>query len=91
MFPETTPCCSNKFPECDHMVLCSANERMIRRIIAGDHTEPLTEEQREWLIDEAEHAGEGSCPREEAFGLSDVELSKRTINAWADYVRSNCL
>lgn len=89
MFPETTPCCSDVTPECYGQ--CTADERMIRRIIAGDHTEPLTNEQRQYLIEEADRAGEGAYPSEEAKGLTDVELAKWTLNAWSDYVRSNCL
>lgn len=91
MFAEDTPCCSHKFPECADYVLCTANERMIRRLMAGDHTEPLTAEQREWLMDEADRAGEGSYPKEEAKDLSDAELARRTLSAWADYVQSNCM
>ena len=89
MFSETTPCCSNVTPECCGQ--CTANERMIRRIIAGDHAEPLTADQRQYLIEEADRAGEGAYPAEEANGLTDVELAKWTLNAWSDYVRSNCL
>lgn len=89
MFSETTPCCSNITPECYGQ--CTADERMVRRIIAGDHTEPLTDDQRQYLIEEADRAGEGSYPAEEAISMTDVELAKRTLNAWADYVQSNCL
>lgn len=91
MFAEDTPCCSNKYPECEQYMPCTANERMIRRIIAGDHKEPLTAEEREWLLDEADRAGEGSYPKEEARAHSDVDLARRTLDAWADYVRSNCM
>jgi len=89
MFLEQTPCCSNVTPECYGQ--CTADERMIRRIIAGDHTDPLTPEQRQYLIEEADRAGEGAYPAEEAKDLTDAELAKWTLNAWADYVRSNCL
>lgn len=91
MFADTTPCCSNKFPECENYIPCTANERMIRRILAGDYKEPLTPEQREWLIEEADRSGEGAYPREEGAKLSDIDLAKWTLNAWSDYVKSNCL
>jgi len=91
IFPEDTPCCSQKYPECFFDGVCGPNERMIRRIIVGDHTSPLTAEQREWLIEEADRAGEGSYPREDAESLSDVELARWTMSAWQAYVRNNCL
>jgi hypothetical protein len=80
-----TQCCSRG---CE-IIVCEADERLVRCIINGEHKAPLTQGQREWLINEADWAGEGSYPAEEAGELTDVELAKRTLSAWQEYVHTH--
>lgn len=83
-------CC--KGPEHETECVCSPDERVIRAYIRGDASlPPMTAEEREWCLDEADRSGEGAYPREEAEGFTDQELAKRVLNAWNDYVRSNCM
>jgi hypothetical protein len=51
----------------------------------------MTPEQRRWCIQEADSAGEGSWSEEELAKLNDQELARAVLQAWWDYVRSNCL
>jgi len=91
IFPEDTACCSVEFPDCGAFGPCTTNERALRRYIQGDPMPPLTSEQRDELLADADSCGEGSFPREEAKDFSDKDLCKWTLDAWWAYVRSNCL
>lgn len=85
------PCCMA--PEDrgeDFNCACGDAERVLRAYLGGN-MRLMTLEEREWCLEEADHAGEGSYPRAEAEGFSDAELAARVIHAWSDYVRSNCL
>lgn len=90
IFPESTPCCSDKFAQCSDFIACNTAERALRRYVAGDEMPPLTPEQREELLADADYCGEGSFPREEAKDFSDKDLAKWTLDAWLEYARSNC-
>ena len=72
---------------------CGQNEIALRHYAYPETSilPAMTAEQREWCIKEAEHAGEGSYPRNETENLSDEELAKAVLKAWWDYVRSNVL
>lgn len=86
IFHQIVPCCQGEGVDC----ICGDDERVLRAYAYGGYNdEPMTPEQREWCLEDADRAGEGSYPREEAEGLSDAELAKWTINAWNAYVRSN--
>lgn len=72
-------------PEC----ICPANERALLRFKYGSWPHgPMTPEQREWCIDEADWAGEGAYHRNELEAMSDQELASTTYHAWVDYCRS---
>ena len=87
VFSIAVPCCQGDGADC----VCSDNERVIRAYADGLDLPPMTTEQREWCIGEAERNGEGSYPREETERLNDKDLATAVLNAWWDYVRSNCL
>jgi hypothetical protein len=74
---------------CGHA--CRENEAALRHLAYYGFAEPMTPEQRAWCIDEADRAGEGTYRREDLEKLSDQELAKTVLQAWWDYVRSNCL
>lgn len=81
------PCCSGWKADC----ICSHEERVLRAYSDGHLFEPMTQEQREWCLDEADRAGEGSYPADEARGYDDAEHASRVLMAWNDYVKSNCV
>lgn len=81
----TIACCS-----VESACVCGAEERVLRAYTEGRYTIPMSPEQREWCLDAAEHAGEGAYPRDEASNFSDSELANWVLDAWNDYVRSNC-
>lgn len=85
IFHQEAPCnCHEEIPE--HSCCCTPDERVLRGYAYCGLTEPMTSEQREWCYNEAESAGEGSYPREEAVVLSDCDLAKWVLHAWSDYV-----
>jgi len=71
--------------------VCGNSERVIRAYIGGYAPSPMTPEQREWCIREADHAGEGYYTRGELTALDDKKLAYCVLNAWDMYVKSNCL
>lgn len=72
--------------------MCSEKERFIRMHIAGgDEIPPMTKEQREFFAEDADHCGEGVYSSVDLLLLSDKDLAKCVMNAWALYVNSNCL
>ena len=87
VFNITVSCCSGN----ESLCVCGYNEKVLRAYSEGRCKIPMTTEQREWCLDEAERAGEGSYPRSEGIGMDDAALAERVINAWHDYVQSNCL
>lgn len=85
------PCCMA--PEDrgeDFNCVCGDRERVLRAFLGGA-MRPMTPAERQWCLEEADHAGEGAYPRAEAENYSDSALAERVLFAWADYVRSNCL
>lgn len=85
IFHQFATCCQLEGP-----CVCGDEERVLRAYSEGRYIETMTKEQREWCLDEADHAGEGSYPKKEAEGLSDAMLAKWVLQAWSDYVRSHC-
>ena len=71
--------------------VCDDSERALRAYMDNYADTPMTQEQREWCIEEADHCGEGSNPREEGEKLNDRDLAKWTYWAMVAYVQSNCL
>lgn len=71
---------------------CSERERFVRMHMTGATSlAPMTSEQRQWCVDEADLAGEGRYPASKTHNLSDMDLAATVLAAWWDYVRSNCL
>ena len=71
---------------------CGDNERALRRIAAGEWQHGLmTDEQRWWCVREADSAGEGTYEETDLIELTDKELAATVLQAWWDYVRSNCI
>lgn len=71
---------------------CGDNERALRRISAGEWPHgPMTQAQREYCAQEADSAWEGAASYENLILLSDKDLASATLQAWWDYVRSNCM
>lgn len=67
---------------------CSPNEIALRSYEAGEAMPPMTQEQREWCIDEAARSAEGSYRREHLKDMNDQEIAHAVLGAWADYCRS---
>jgi hypothetical protein len=88
IFPESTPCCSSKYPECDEYgALCPADERALRRYMAGDPMPKMTEEQRKTLLEEINYCSEGLYSPDDSESCSDKELAWYALLAWRQYVR----
>jgi hypothetical protein len=68
--------------------ICHPDECVLRHYAYTDYRVPMTQEQREWCIREADHAGEGYYSREELAGYKDKELDRAVLNAWNMYVQS---
>ena len=76
---------------CGEECMCGDQERVIRRIIRGDWPHgPMTARQREWCVQEADSAGEGMFHRRGLELLSDIDLAQAVMEAWRNYVQSNC-
>ena len=67
------------------------DENRLRDLAYGDGATPLTPEERAWCVSEAVWAGEGSLKEAELTPLADKDLAEAVLQAWWDYVRSNCL
>ncbi len=88
----TRPCpTSCPFCESQDCAVCNESEQFVRHFMHGPVVKPMSKEEREWCIEEADRAGEGSYPREETEHLNDKDLAWATYRAWCEYVRSNCL
>jgi hypothetical protein len=82
------PCCMGE----GHPCVCGPDERVLRAYARDESgLPPMTSEQREWCLEEADRAGEGAYPPEQAKNYSDKDLAHWVLNAWNDYVHSNCL
>ncbi|HQN17709.1 MAG TPA: hypothetical protein PKV86_01155 [Syntrophobacteraceae bacterium] len=80
------------YPQChDCEFGCGQMERALRHYSAYGYDKPMTSEEREWCIQEADRAGEGSYRREELERYNDQELATAVLRAWADYCRSQGL
>lgn len=80
------PCaCSQSCAEC----ICGPEEKILRHYASGQNLRPMTAEEREWCVTEADQAGEGAYNREEMKNLSDRDLANTTLSAWSDYVKSH--
>jgi hypothetical protein len=49
----------------------------------------MTAEEREWCVQEADWAGEGSYNKEELSAMTDKDLANSVLHAWLEYVRSH--
>lgn len=71
----------------DKNCVCSVDERVLRAYAEGRCHTPMTTRQREWCLNEAEWAGMGSYPKDEAPG-NDKDLANWVLNAWNDYTKN---
>ncbi len=77
---------------CDTDCLCGDQERALRHITGGTWPHgPMTPEQRQWCIEEADRAAEGALKASELDLLPDADLARSVLFAWADYARSQGL
>jgi hypothetical protein len=87
IFPSVTCDCD---PEGNFV--CGEEEHVLRLISSNKWPHgPMTEEQRQWCIREADSAGEGSWSEAELLKLNDQDLAHAVLQAWRDYIQSNCL
>lgn len=70
-------------------VAIAMNEDLVIAYATGEWTTPLSQEQRNWLIDEAVSCGEGEYSREKLESESDRDLATACYWAWKSYVDSN--
>lgn len=80
-------CCSGDTTAC----VCGIEERVIRAYSEGRYAVPMTAEQREFCIWEADKCGEGMYSREELQGYSDQALASAVLDAWDAYCKSQGL
>jgi|GEM_PF-3202727 hypothetical protein len=86
IFNVDLPCaCYDDPVEC----ICTQNEKAIRHYASGTYTEPMTVEQREWCVREADWAGEGYYSEDELRSYSDKDLASAVLNAWNMYVQDH--
>lgn len=71
--------------------VCTREESTLRRYSAGETLRPMTGDEREWCVDEADRAGEGYYNKAELSAMDDEALADAVLNAWNMYVQSNCL
>lgn len=71
--------------------VCTDEERILRFYSCGVITVPMTTAQRDWCIQEADHAGEGEHSRATLEPLSDKDLARTVLSAWVNYCRSQGL
>lgn len=70
--------------------VCSPREMAVRSYAGGDDIRPMTAEEREDLVGDANRCGEGYYNSKELEAMSDQDLARATLNAWNMYVQSNC-
>lgn len=80
-------CCGGNVEGC----VCGHNERVLRSYVDHRRTVPMTAEQREWCIEEADKCGEGMYSREQLEGYNDHDLAWTVIDAWHAYCQSQGL
>lgn len=68
--------------------VCSRKEQVVRLYASGKGTRAFTKEEREDLVSDANHAGEGFYNQTELETMNDQELAFATLNAWRMYVQS---
>jgi|GEM_PF-6120985 hypothetical protein len=81
-WPEA-PCCM--FSRVDENCRCGDDERVLRAILAGAVTTPMTHGQRAWCYGEFLRV-EGNTLRM-VEGLSDLALARAVLCAWLDEAR----
>ncbi len=88
LFSSCPPQCICYEPEDrkDWPCVCSDTERFVRRYVYSLPMPPMTPQQRAWLAEEADSAGEGAYHAEELLKLDDAHLASACLRAWADYV-----
>lgn len=84
IFTLQVSCCQDDGP-----CICGDEERVLRHYTyAPIDLQPMTPEQREWCIQEADSAAEGAWSRDDLVKLSDRELADAVLRAWKDYAVS---
>lgn len=80
------PCCTGR-PDED--CLCPTNERALRGWMDGHLSMPMTNEQREYCLQEI--ASVEGYDASEYRDDTDADLARATIGAWIDYCRDKGL
>ena len=83
----SAPCCM--FSRADENCRCGPDERVLRAILAGSVTAPMTRHQRAWCIAEVAR-GEGNR-RQDVEDLGDQDLARAVLGAWLDEARDKGL
>ena len=68
--------------------MCNRIEMVVRRYIDGGDIRPMTNEEREFMIDEADRFGEGYYSQKELVVMNDQDLAASVLNAWNLYAQS---
>ena len=69
---------------------CSTKQRIVRSNCSGRWARPLTPAERENLVDDAKHAGEGYYNSAELEAMTVAALAGTTLNAWSAYTQIMC-
>lgn len=69
--------------------LCTSIEIFIRYYIHATDPEPMTPEEREWCVKDADQSAEGALRVQDLIQLSDKDLAKAVLSSWQMYVTSN--
>lgn len=81
--------CPCGYDKTEHGCLCTFKEAMLHRYCSNEILRPMTAEEREWCVQEADWAGEGSYNKEELSAMTDKDLANSVLHAWLEYVRSH--
>lgn len=86
MFDDQLPCHCFDIQE-QQPCVCSQRELVLRHYAYSNYDRPMTKEERQWCIEEADSAGEGYYNETELQGMTDKKLAYAVLNAWNMYVQ----
>lgn len=84
--PNTCSCMDS-----DANCICGRTEQVVRLYAEGKGARPFSPAERAYLVASADHAAEGGLKTTDLEAMGDQDLAWETLNAWHDYVRSNCV
>lgn len=79
-------CCQGGTTDC----YCTSTESALRRYASHPTSlRPMTADEREWCVGEADRCAEGGYKKTELEAMSDSDLARAVLTAWHQYVQSH--